>query len=120
MSTDRYPGPIGRLSQCAANGARSLLTTITFLGERQDIFDPEAAVLVAGQTTERQCSVRQQPDSQQPLGAEDVVESHLGKVVFLIFVVDPSPPPCGSVHPVSTPSTPSAPCSRAVYYGSPR
>jgi hypothetical protein len=33
----------------------SLLTAITFLGERQDIFDPEAAVLVAGQTTKRQC-----------------------------------------------------------------
>jgi len=27
------------------------LTTITFLGERQDIFNPETAVLVAGQTT---------------------------------------------------------------------
>jgi hypothetical protein len=37
------------------------LVTITFLGERQDITDPEAAVLVAGQTTERQCSVREQP-----------------------------------------------------------
>jgi len=28
------------------------LTTITFLAERQDIFEPEAAVLVAGQTTD--------------------------------------------------------------------
>jgi hypothetical protein len=37
------------------------LATITFLGEQQDITDPEAAVLVAGQTTERRCSVRQQP-----------------------------------------------------------
>ncbi len=37
------------------------MTTITFLGERQDITDPEAAVLVAGQTTERQCSIRHQP-----------------------------------------------------------
>jgi hypothetical protein len=38
-----------------------LLATITFLGERPDITDPEAAVLVAGETTERRCSVRQQP-----------------------------------------------------------
>jgi hypothetical protein len=37
------------------------LATITFLGERPDITDPEAAVLVAGETTERRCSVRQQP-----------------------------------------------------------
>jgi hypothetical protein len=36
------------------------LATITFLGEQQDITDPEAAVLVAGQTTERRCSVRRQ------------------------------------------------------------
>jgi len=41
------------------------LTTITFLGERQDIFDPEAAVLVAAQTTERRCFVREQPDSKR-------------------------------------------------------
>jgi hypothetical protein len=33
------------LSQCAANGARFPLTTIMFLGEQQDITDPEAAVL---------------------------------------------------------------------------
>jgi hypothetical protein len=32
-----------------------------FLGEQRDITDPEAAMLVAGQTTERPCSVRQQP-----------------------------------------------------------
>jgi len=38
-----------------------LLATITFLGERVDIIGPEAAVLVAGQATERQCSVRHQP-----------------------------------------------------------
>lgn len=37
------------------------LGTITFLGEQQDVTDPEAAVLVVGQTTERQCSVCQQP-----------------------------------------------------------
>jgi hypothetical protein len=36
------------------------LTTITFLGERQDIFDPEAAVLVAGQT---ECQNVLVPDS---------------------------------------------------------
>ena len=48
MSTDRYSGPIGRLSQCAAKGARSHLVRITFLGEQQDIFDPVAAVPVAG------------------------------------------------------------------------
>jgi hypothetical protein len=38
------------------------LATITFLGEQQDITYPEAAELVAGQTTEQRCSVRQQPD----------------------------------------------------------
>ena len=43
--------PIGRLSQCAANGARSTLAMITFLGEPQDITDPDAAVLVAGKRT---------------------------------------------------------------------
>jgi hypothetical protein len=36
------------------------VATVTFLGEHQDITDPEAAVLVAGQTTERRCSVRRQ------------------------------------------------------------
>ena len=36
------------------------LTTITFLGEQRAISDPEAAVLGTGQTTERECSVRQQ------------------------------------------------------------
>ena len=35
--------------------------TITFLGERQDIFDPDAAVPAARQTTERRCCVHQQP-----------------------------------------------------------
>ncbi len=44
----RYSRPIGRLSPCAANGVRVLLVTITFLGEQQDIFDPGAAVPVAG------------------------------------------------------------------------
>jgi hypothetical protein len=37
------------------------LATITLLGEQQDITDPEAAVLVVGQTTERRCSVHHQP-----------------------------------------------------------
>jgi hypothetical protein len=35
--------------------------TITFLGEQQDIIDPEAAILVAGQTRSRQSSVLKQP-----------------------------------------------------------
>ena len=43
MVTDRYPGPIGRRSQGTANGTRSPLKTITFLGEHQVIIDPEAA-----------------------------------------------------------------------------
>jgi hypothetical protein len=30
---------------------------ITFLGEQQDIIDPGAAILVAGQATKRQSSV---------------------------------------------------------------
>ena len=34
------------------------LARIKFLGERQVIFDPEAAVPAAGQMTERRCSVR--------------------------------------------------------------
>ncbi len=50
MSTDRYLRPIGSLSQLAANGARFPLATITFLGEQQDITDPEAAVSGARQT----------------------------------------------------------------------
>jgi hypothetical protein len=52
VSTNRYSRPIGRPSQCAANGTRSTWTTILFLGEQQDIIDPEAAILVAGQMTE--------------------------------------------------------------------
>ena len=47
MATDRYSRPFGRLEQRVANDARFLLTTITFLGEQQAIFNPEAAVLVA-------------------------------------------------------------------------
>ena len=53
--------PIGRRSQCAANGTRSPWATITFLGEQQDIIDHEAAIIVAWQTTKGQSSVRQQP-----------------------------------------------------------
>ncbi len=49
------------MPECAANSARSLLTTITFLGEPQDRFDPDAAVPVAGHPTERRSSVRQRP-----------------------------------------------------------
>jgi hypothetical protein len=45
VTTDRYSGPIDRLSWCAANGGRSLLPTITFLGEQQDINDPEETVM---------------------------------------------------------------------------
>lgn len=48
MITDRYSRPIGRLSQYAAPGACSLLAAITFLGEQEDITDPDAAVGVAG------------------------------------------------------------------------
>ena len=51
MATGRYSRPIAKLSQCAANGARSSLATITFLGETHDIIDPDAAV-TARQTTE--------------------------------------------------------------------
>ena len=61
VSTNRYSRPIGRRSQCAAIGTRSTRVTITFLGEQQDIIDPEAAILVAGQTTSRQSSVLKQP-----------------------------------------------------------
>jgi len=51
MITDRYSRPIGRLSQYAATGARSLLAAITFLGEQEDTTDPDAAVGVAGKRT---------------------------------------------------------------------
>jgi hypothetical protein len=68
------------------------LTTITFLGERQDIFDPEAAVLVAKQTTERRCSVSQQPVDDLPgpahldipLVLNGVVDYRVGKVRVLV------------------------------------
>lgn len=50
MESQGGHGPVPMSDQqalyCAANGACSLLTTIMFLGERQDIFDPEAAMLV--------------------------------------------------------------------------
>jgi len=48
VPTDRYSRPIVTLSPCAANGARVLLATITFLGERADITGPDAAMLVGG------------------------------------------------------------------------
>ena len=44
MTKDRFSGPLVKLSKCAANGV--LLTTITFLGERQHIFDPGAEELL--------------------------------------------------------------------------
>ena len=59
MATNRYSLPIGGRSQSAANGTRSTWATITFLGEQQDTIDPEAPESVAGQTTDRQSSVRQ-------------------------------------------------------------
>ena len=63
MTTDRYSGPIGRLQNCEANGARSRLVRITFLGERQDIFDPVAAVPIAGTSHLQLLSVlERQPD----------------------------------------------------------
>jgi hypothetical protein len=36
------------------------LAAVIFLGQQQDTTDPEAAVLVAEQTTARRCSLRQQ------------------------------------------------------------
>jgi hypothetical protein len=49
------------------------LTTITFLGELQDITDPEAAVPAAGRTTNAQgCPVRQRTVDDQPGLAEQV------------------------------------------------
>ena len=40
---DRYSLPIGRLTQCEENPAGGFMTTITFLGERQVIIDPDTA-----------------------------------------------------------------------------
>ncbi len=45
---DRYSGPIGVPSQRVANSACSLLTAITFLGQRADITGPCSGVLDAG------------------------------------------------------------------------
>jgi hypothetical protein len=45
-------------------------------------------------------------------GAEDGIRTrdpHLGKVVISVCAVASSPPPCRSVHPVSTPSIESGP-----------
>jgi hypothetical protein len=39
----RYSRPIGRRSQCAANGTRSTWATITFLGEQLDTTGPPRA-----------------------------------------------------------------------------
>ena len=36
-------------------------TTVTFLGDHRVITNPVAAVACCGQTTERRCSIRQQP-----------------------------------------------------------
>jgi hypothetical protein len=67
VATDRYSRPIGRRSQCAANGARSTSATITFLGEQQDIFNPDAAVTAARQTTEPVNSNRRNHPQPAPL-----------------------------------------------------
>jgi hypothetical protein len=61
VATDRHLLPIGRLSQCRANRPVAAFATITLPGERQEIFGSDAGVLVAGQTTERRCSVRHPP-----------------------------------------------------------
>jgi len=37
---------------CRTSGSGGLMTTITFLGEQQDIINPDAAVSAARQTTE--------------------------------------------------------------------
>ena len=42
-------------------GTLTTWTTITLFGEQQVIIDSEGAMPVAGQTTERQCSIRRQP-----------------------------------------------------------
>ena len=43
---DRGSRPIGRLTQCGANLHDGLMTTITFLGEGQDIIDPDFTEVV--------------------------------------------------------------------------
>ena len=78
LFTGQYSGPIGRLSQFAANGALSLLAMITFLGEHRVITDPVAAMLNAGQTTGHRCSVRHQPvDDDLPDHAQHVTRRDL-------------------------------------------
>ena len=73
VTTDRYSGPIGRLSKCTANGACSLLATITFLGEPLDTTAPlRAAATVSGcrgpaateSRTDRRFGVRRGADGQ--------------------------------------------------------
>jgi hypothetical protein len=49
VTTDRYSGPIGRLWKCTANGACSLLATITFLASNwTPPTPPRAAATVSG------------------------------------------------------------------------
>ncbi len=57
----RYPGPIGRLSQGAAEWRASPVGDDHVPGEHRVITDPVAAMLIAGQTTGRRCFVRHQP-----------------------------------------------------------
>ena len=40
LSINRYSRPLGTLSQRAVNGALSPISTITFLGEEEDVLDP--------------------------------------------------------------------------------
>jgi hypothetical protein len=69
LFTDRYSRPISRLWQCGAVLRCGLMTTITFLGERQDIIDPDAAVTAARQTTEPvNSNKRNHPQPASPLG----------------------------------------------------
>jgi hypothetical protein len=48
LFTNQYSRPIGRLSQSGADGALSVLATITFLGEQGDATDPERRALFPG------------------------------------------------------------------------
>ena len=92
MATGRYASPIGSLSQCAANGTRPLMATITFLGEPQDIFDPGTAEPVAGPTTDANVVLSpKQPTDDLPGDARQVVRGRLRDFTVRSTKINSSP-----------------------------
>jgi hypothetical protein len=82
--TDRDSRPYCWLSQRWASGSGSLLTTITFLGKRQAITDPEARCQPAGQTTETGRRTSAQRRSATRTGSRHLSSGHGGER-FIVF-----------------------------------